>query len=157
SMRIALGGILHETATFISRRTTLEDFAEGFGIYRGEEIVRRFHSANMCVGGFLQSAERLAFQPVPLLWAFAYPSGLIERAAYDALKQEFLDRLRGAGPIDGVLLDQHGAMVVEGIEDADGDFVQAVREAVGPNVPIAVTYDLHGNHTSLRIAAATAT
>jgi microcystin degradation protein MlrC len=160
-MRIAIGGILHETATFIERRTTLADFERGFGLYRGSAIVERFRGgANMCPGGFLQAAEDQGFEVVPLLWTFAYPSGLVERAAYDKLKGEFLDRLREAeaagGPIDGVLLDLHGAMVVEGIDDGDGDMIRSVREVVGPNKPIIVTTDLHGNHSPGRVAAADA-
>lgn len=160
-MRIAIGGILHETATFIDRRTTLDDFVNGFGLYRGPAIVERFRGgANMCPGGFLQAAEELGFEVVPLLWTFAYPSGLVERATYEQLKGEFLNRLREAeaagGPVDGVLLDLHGAMVVEGIDDGDGDMIAAVRKAVGPDRPIIVTTDLHGNHTQARVAAADA-
>jgi microcystin degradation protein MlrC len=155
-MRIALGGILHETATFIRTRTGLRDFEQGFGLYRGRDIIQRFHQANMCVGGFLQASSRLGFEPVPLLWGFAYPSGLIERAAYDQLKDELLQRLHSAGPIDGVLLDLHGAMVIDGIDDGDGDLIETVRRQVGSDVPIAVTFDLHGNHTPRRVAAATA-
>jgi microcystin degradation protein MlrC len=154
-MRIAVGGVLHETSTFISTPTALRDFETGFGIYRGAEIFERFRGANMCIGGFLDGAEKHGFEPVPVLWGFAYPSGLIERSAYDALKREFLDRLQQAGPIDGVLLDLHGAMVVEGIEDGDGDFIESVRQAVGGK-PIVVAQDLHGNHTVRRVAAADA-
>ena len=58
--------------------------------------------------------------------------------------------------MDGVLLDLHGAMVVEGIDDGDGDFVEAVRRAVGPGCPVVATIDLHGNHTRRRVEAATA-
>ncbi|HVX62488.1 MAG TPA: M81 family metallopeptidase [Pirellulales bacterium] len=154
-MRIAVGGVLHETSTFISTPTTLQDFENGFGIYRGPEIFQRFRGANMCIGGFLDGAEKHGFEAVPLLWGFAYPSGLIERAAYDSLKQEFLERLQRAGAVDGVLLDLHGAMVVEGIEDGDGDFIASVRREVGDK-PIVVAQDLHGNHTPLRVAAADA-
>src|SRR5262249_44454413 len=75
-------------------------------------------------------------------------------------KDEFLDRLRQAqaapGSVDGVLLDLHGAMVVAGIDDADGDFIESVRNVVGPECPIVVTFDLHGNHSEKRVAAATA-
>src|SRR5579863_7436424 len=60
------------------------------------------------------------------------------------------------GGFDVVLLDLHGAMVVEGIDDGDGDFVASVREVVGPACPIVVTFDLHGNHTAQRVAAASA-
>lgn len=158
-MRIAIGGICHETTTFIDRRTTLDDFEHGFGLFRGEQIIERFRGANMCTGGFIDGAAKHGFELAPLLWTFAYPSGLIRRADYDALKVEFLDRLRQAeanGPVDGVLLDLHGAMVVEGIEDGDGDLISAVREQIGTARPLVVTQDLHGNHTARRVAAADA-
>jgi microcystin degradation protein MlrC len=178
-MRIAVGGISHETSSFAVRPTTLADFAAGFGLFRGDEVIRRFSGSNICTGGFIDGAqrgevapsfcgttgqspggERLRFEVVPLLWGFAYPAGLIVRADYELLKSEFLERLRQAeasgGPVDGVLLDLHGAMVVEGIFDGDGDLIEAVRNEIGPDRPIVVTFDLHGNHTQRRVTAATA-
>jgi microcystin degradation protein MlrC len=158
-MRIAIGGISHETSTFAKTPTTVADFADGFGLFRGPEIVTRFQGSNMCTGGFIDGARKYGFELAPLLWGFAYPSGLITVRDYAALKGEFLDRLKqtqAAGPIDGVLLDQHGAMVVEGLDDADGDFISAVRAVVGPDCPIVVTFDLHGNHTRQRLEAADA-
>jgi microcystin degradation protein MlrC len=159
-MRIAIGGICHETSTFARTRTTVADFADGFGLFRGNAILERFRGTNICTGGFIDGAARHGFEVVPLVWGFAYPSGLIAAADYAALKGEFLQRLREAqaapGGISGVLLDLHGAMVVEGIDDGDGDFVAAVRAAVGEGCPIVVTYDLHGNHSAHRVAAATA-
>ena len=114
----------------------------------------------MCPGGFITAAAEQGFELVPLLWTFAYPSGLVDRAGYDSLKQELLDLLRQAeasgGPVDGVLLDLHGAMVVDGIEDGDGDVIETVRQYLGPDRPIVATQDLHGNHTQRRVAAANA-
>ena len=103
-------------------------------------------------------AEKHGFELIPLLWTFAFPSAVIERASYDTLKNEFLDGLRRelATGVDGVLLDLHGAMVVEGIDDGDGDFIASVREVAGPNIPIVVTTDLHANHTPLRVEGANA-
>jgi microcystin degradation protein MlrC len=159
-MRIAIGGISHETSTFAKTPTTVADFADGFGLYRGAEILERFRGANICTGGFIDGAAQHGFEIAPLLWGFAYPSGLIAAADYAALKDEFLDRLRQAqaveGSVDGVLLDLHGAMVVEGIADADGEFIESVRSVVGSECPIVVTFDLHGNHSVRRVAAATA-
>lgn len=158
-MRIATGGILHETSTFATVPTTFHDFESGLGLYRGADIVAKFRGTNNCTGGFIAGAERHGFELVPLLWGFAYPSGLIPRADYDALKREFLDRLAKAmadKPIDGVLIDLHGAMVVDGIDDGDGDFIESVRRAVGPAMPIVTTFDLHGNHTQRRLDHATA-
>jgi microcystin degradation protein MlrC len=160
NMRIAIGGISHESSSFAVSKTTLEDFTNGFGLFRGLEVLQRFQGTNICTGGFIAAGFEYGFEAVPLLWGFAYPGGLIVRAAYDELKCEFLERLQQAeaagGPIDGVLLDLHGAMVVEGISDGDGDFIEAVRKQIGPEQPIVVTFDLHGNHTQRRVDAATA-
>ncbi|QDU25133.1 hypothetical protein ETAA8_01940 [Anatilimnocola aggregata] len=158
-MRIAMGGVLHETSTFLPQPTTVADFSAGFGLYRGEEVRQRFSGANMCIGGFFDAAKSAGFEAIPLLWGFAYPSGVIARADYEQLKSEFLERLLAADKqqrLDGVLLDLHGAMVVEGLDDGDGDFVTSVRAAIGNERPIVVTYDLHGNHTPERMRAANA-
>lgn len=159
-MRIATGGILHETSTFAKRRTTLADFQNGFGLFRGGEVIERFRDTNTCTGGFIDGARQHGFELLPLLWGFAYPSGLIDAADYAGLKAEFLQRLadeeRTSGPVDGVLLSLHGAMVVEGIDDGDGDLIAAVRDALGPDRPIVVTQDLHGNHTQRRVEEADA-
>jgi len=159
-MRIAIGGISHETSTFVKTPTTLNDFESGFGMFRGQQVIDRFTNTNICAGGFIDGSKKHGFEIVPLLWTFAYPSGLIVREDYELLKSEFLRRLddeeAARGPVDGVLLDLHGAMVVEGIDDGDGDFIASVRELVGPDRPIVVTHDLHGNHSQYRVDQADA-
>lgn len=93
-MQIITGGVCHETSTFATGRTTLRDFEQGFGLFRGRAMFERFAGANTCVGGFIDGAKRHGFELIPLLWTFAYPSGLIRREDYESLKGEFLDRLR---------------------------------------------------------------
>ena len=155
-MRIATGGIIHETSTCVDTPTTMTQFEHDRGIIRGAEMLDRFRGTNVCTGGFIEGAERYDFELVPLLRASAFPNGLIVRADYDAMLKELLDRLEAAeregGPVDGVLLDLHGAMVVDGIADGDGHVIKAVRDYLGPDRPIVVTQDLHGNHTQARVA-----
>lgn len=158
-MRIVTGGISHETSTFAPLPTTVREFESGLGMYRGAAILERFRGTNNCTGGFIDGSERHGFELVPLLWTFAFPGGLIPRGDYESLKRELLDGLaeaRNGGPVDGVLLDLHGAMVVEGIEDGDGDLIESVRRVVGAECPVVVTFDLHGNHTQRRVDAASA-
>ena len=145
-MRIAIGCIGHETNTFSPVATTLDNFKRG-SYYRGDEIITAFRGTRTITGGFLDIAEHLNLQPVPLLWAFATPSGMVEHSAYETLKAEFLDLLQNAGKLDGVLLDLHGAMVTDGFEDAEGDLIHAVREIVGETW-IVTTLDLHANITA---------
>lgn len=149
-MRIATGGISHETHTFSPIRTGLENFARSpiaGGILRGQEIIQAFQGTSTITGGFLEAAQECRLELLPLLWTFAMPSGLVTQEAYEALKAEMLDRLEQARPVNGILLDLHGAMVAEHLEDAEGDLLAAFRARVGPEVPIIATLDLHANIT----------
>ena len=145
-MRIAVGCIGHETNTFSPVATTIDNFKKG-SYHRGEEIIAAFRGTRTITGGFLDVAEQLNLEPVPLLWTFATPSGMVEHTAYETLKAEFLEFLQNAGELDGVLLDLHGAMVTNELEDAEGDLIQAVREIVGETW-IVTTLDLHANITA---------
>ena len=145
-MRIAVGCIGHETNTFSPVATTIDNFKNG-SYHRGDEIIAAFRGTRTITGGFLDVAEQLNLQPVPLLWAFATPSGMVEQTTYQTLKAEFLTLLQNAGKLDGVLLDLHGAMVTDELEDAEGDLIQAVREIVGETW-IVTTLDLHANITA---------
>jgi microcystin degradation protein MlrC len=145
-MRIAVGCIGHETNTFSPVLTTIDNFKNG-SYHRGNEIIAAFRGTRTITGGFLDVAEQLSLQPVPLLWTFATPSGMVEHTAYQTLRSEFLTLLQNAGELDGILLALHGAMVTEELEDAEGDLIQAVRELVGETW-IVTTLDLHANITA---------
>ena len=73
---------------------------------------------------------------------------------YGHVKERMLRDLKAAGTVDGVLLDLHGAMVTEGHDDGEGDLISAVRQVVGPSVPIAVSLDFHGNITDTMVREA---
>ena len=145
-MRIAIGCIGHETNTFSPVVTTIDSFKNG-SYHRGDQIITAFRGTRTITGGFLDVAEQFNLQPIPLLWAFATPSGMVEQSAYQTLKTEFLTLLQNAGKLDGVLLDLHGAMVTDELEDAEGDLIQAVREIVD-DTWIVTTLDLHANITA---------
>ncbi|MEE3651916.1 MULTISPECIES: M81 family metallopeptidase [unclassified Brenneria] len=90
---------------------------------------------------------------VPILWATALPGGGFTAEIYQQVKAECLQGLRNAGPLDGVVLANHGAMEVHGLScHADTDFAMAVREAVGPQAIITVALDLHGHITQQMLA-----
>jgi microcystin degradation protein MlrC len=129
NLRIALGGIRHETNSFSPISTEYGDFS-----FRRDDQLLAPHQE-------LPDDVTL----VPTFVASAMPNGLVRRAAYHRLKTELLTELQAALPVDGIYLDLHGAMEVEEIGDAEGDLVQAVRRLVGPDVLISVSLDLHGN------------
>jgi len=141
-LRIAIAGIVHETNTYCKEPTRANEFYQ----LRGKRLLET-RGQESDVGGAVDACERLGIEPVPLLYAGAQPSGTIDRVAYDTFKQEILDGLANNGVIDGVMLCLHGAGVVEGIQDLEGDLARAVRVQVGEAVPVVASFDLHGNIT----------
>ncbi|MBK8021834.1 MAG: M81 family metallopeptidase [Chloroflexi bacterium] len=140
-MRIAIGGIMHESNTFSPVPTRLADFS----VQRGGEIVMWWAKAHHEVGGFLEGAAQFGFEPVPLLMASATPGGTVSAEAFEALAAEMVALLRGVDRVDGLLLALHGAMVSENYSDGDGEILRRVRDVMGSELPIVVTHDLHAN------------
>jgi len=143
-VRFFLAMLSHETNTFSNVPTNRAQF-EARDLRYGGEIIETFRGTGTCLGGMIGAAERLGATLVPSVAAAASPAGLVTRDIYEHVKQRMLADLQAAGRLDGVLLDLHGAMVPEGVDDGEGDIIAAVRRAVGPDVPIAVTLDFHGN------------
>ena len=152
-MRVAIGGISHESSTFTNVATTLDSFRERSYLH-GAEIVERFAGVNTPIGGFIEGADGHGFEVVPTMLAEAFPSAPTPRSIFDRLVGELVDGIEAAGAIDGVLLELHGAMVAEGIDDAEGHILAAVRRLVGPGIPIVGQLDIHSNVSQAMIEAA---
>jgi microcystin degradation protein MlrC len=131
-MRIAVGGIHTECSTYSPVLMAVEDF-------------RVLRDAGLLGAEYFNFLDAGGIEHVPLLHARAVPGGPVSRVAYDAFKEEFLAKLKAALPLDGLYLAMHGAINVEGMDDAEGDWISAARTVVGPDCPIAASYDLHGN------------
>jgi microcystin degradation protein MlrC len=151
-MRVALAGFSHETNTYSNVPATFERFT----IDRGEEIVRRHTGAHSTVTGFLEVAAERDIDLVPLLKAQTGPIGMITKDAFDRIVGEMLDLIDSEGPWDAVLLANHGAAVSEEFHDVDGEIAARVRAIVGPDVPVGMAMDLHGNITRRMIENTTA-
>jgi microcystin degradation protein MlrC len=142
-VRVAIAGIGHETNTYADEVTGTTGI-DSFQIARGDAILK-MRGANLGIGGFLEACDEPGAETVPVFWAYSFPSGTIEADTYASLKAELLERLAAALPVDVVALDIHGAGVAEGVDDIEGDLGAAVRDLVGPDVPLVAALDLHGN------------
>ncbi len=149
-MRIAIASLMQESNSFSPLPTTVATF-ESYYVYRGAEILTRYGDARTEVPGFLAVLKQAGAEPVPLLAAYAAASGTVTRAAFDALVGEMEERLRAAGPVDGLLLALHGALVVEDQPDGDGEIIERMRRLLPPGMPVGVSLDLHGHLTPLML------
>ena len=147
-MRVAFAGFLHETNTFAPSPADLEAFRRGGGyvpMVQGADMADAVRGVNLGIAGAFTVAQALGWELVPVLWAGAIPSAPVTREAFEHIAEEIVAGLRLAGPLDGVFLDLHGAMVADHLDDGEGEIARRVREAVGPGVPISAALDLHGN------------
>ncbi len=145
--RIAIGGFQHETNTFCPLPTVWQDFQTPGawpGQTNGKAIFETFAGANIPLAGFIDAAAPEC-DLVPLLWTAAEPAGYVTREAFDRISGEIVLGIAEAGPLDAVYLDLHGAMVTEDHDDGEAELLRRIRAVVGPDLPIAVSLDLHGN------------
>ena len=112
---------------------------------RGSEVLA---ATDGVLGGSLAHLRERGIEIVPLLFASAVPGGPLTAECYRLLKEDLLARLRDALPVDGVLMPQHGGAAVDGLGSLDGDLIKAVRQTVGPAVPIVATLDCHAHVTA---------
>lgn len=101
-----------------------------------------------------QVAAELGWELIEGTAAWADPAGLVNRAAYEGLRDEILGQLQAALPVDGVVLGLHGAMAAQGYDDAEGDLLSRIRAMVGPDVLVCAELDPHSHLTEKRAAAA---
>lgn len=132
--KIAIVGIGIECSTFSPARTTFEMFEPLYG----KEIIDSYP--------FFQNGsellDRAEWKPAMLAWAT--PGGMVTRECYDTLTQRSLRYLKAQMPFDGLFLDIHGAMSVEGLDDPEGDYILKIRELIGDDVIISTSMDPHG-------------
>lgn len=145
-----LAACLHESNSFNRFPAGLAHF-ERSGIFRGPAVEERFGATRTEMGGFLAAARQHGWAVETPLSIPPASAGVVAREAFELFASILHDAARAMRP-DGVLLALHGAMVAEGEDDPDGALAAAVRDAVGPDVPVMLTLDPHGN-VSDRLAA----
>ncbi|WP_103308663.1 MULTISPECIES: M81 family metallopeptidase [unclassified Pseudomonas] len=143
-MRVFSAGIGTETNTFSPLPTGLEAFRLG-GYYPAGQHPQHStrYSAPLIVAR--ERGRKEGWTVLEGLYAQAQPSGLVTRAAYEALRDELLTDLRNALPVDVVLLGLHGAMVADGYDDCEGDLIEHVRKIAGTKAVIGCELDPHAH------------
>ena len=143
-MRILVGAVGHESNTFTPLTTQLADFQPRYG---QESLTPPLRGA---FAGLVKTLQVAGVELVPTLAAHAMPGGVVEEEVF----QHFLATLRApAHAVDGVCLFLHGAMRAEQEDYCDTVIVEQLRAQLGPEIPITVALDMHGNLTRRLVAA----
>ncbi len=147
---IAVGGFQHETNTFAPSKADYAAFLDGGGwpeLTFGADIAPRLSGANIPAAGAIDALHARGHRTVGLVWGAATPSAQVTRDAFERIAGDMLARLQATGPVDGIYLDLHGAMVTDHFDDGEGELLSRMRRLVGDRVPIVASLDLHANVT----------
>jgi microcystin degradation protein MlrC len=157
-MRIAIGGFQHESHSFAPLPTGWREFLHpgGFpGLQRPATMVETMRPTSVPCAGAIEVLEASGATIVPLTWCFANPAGPVTAEAFERIAALLVAALSDAveeGPLDGIYLELHGAMVAVGFDDAEGELLRRVRAVVGPDLPLTVSLDPHANKTRQMVA-----
>lgn len=152
--KLFMAGLMTETNTFSPIKTDLVAFEEQ-GLYRGDGTRRAPEALHLlAMSHWRKLAKANGWYIAEGLAAFAQPAGPTDMHTYGTLRNALLDDLRQAGRVDLVLLNLHGAMVAEGVDDCEGDLLEAIREIAGPHVAIGALLDLHAHLTPAMVRSA---
>ena len=152
TQRVVVAMMEHETNTFSPVPTPLERFGSS-GPATGVEVYRQFKGTGTGIGAFLDVAAEEGMEIVTPIAGNAAPSGPVQAQAYAAFSDAICDAV--AQGCDVCFLDLHGAMVAETTPDGEGTLLARIR-AMAPDLPIAVSLDLHANLTDAIVDNCTA-
>jgi microcystin degradation protein MlrC len=143
SFKVLTAEVYHETNTFNRHVTDEQSFRDRYFLL-GKEAIERRGTANTEIAGFVEVGHKHDWQISHVLSTAAGPSGKVTRSAFDWICDPIISASI-AQQFDGILLGLHGAMVTDFCEDGDGEILKRLRQAIGANVPIAITLDPHAN------------
>jgi len=159
TLRIAVGGFLHESHSFAPRATTYADFLQPGGLppfAAGPGLIAAMRPLPVPIAGAIAEAEAAGVDLVPLAWGFANPAGPVQNEAFERIAARigaYLSVALDDGPLDGIYLDLHGAALAESFPDAEGELLRRVRAIAGTAMPLTVSLDPHANLTAAMLRA----
>jgi microcystin degradation protein MlrC len=135
---------MHETHSFSPVQADLENF-QASDYYLGDDIPKAYGGTRHEFGAILDAADEFGWNLIHPISVSTMPSGTVTRRAFEHISDIITDGVKESEHLDGIILALHGAMATEHVEDAEAELVRRVRAIVGPEVPIAVSLDIHAN------------
>lgn len=143
-LKIAVAHLVHEATTFAPQTVGIDGFEAADltadALFSYAEEIRGFAQ-------FAREQDGVTLVPLrsPGEVIGGSSKGWITREAFEHYAGRMLDDLKRALPVDAVYLALHGAAAVQGVERPEAELARRIRSLVGANVPIAGTFDPHGN------------
>lgn len=134
--RVLVGGLHHESDTFNPIITSRDDI----WVLRGDDLLN--NRSDNSVSGAIDTLLKAGYEVIPTLVARAVPNGEWDKEYYEELRDEIIEGVKKALPLDAICLSLHGSMRVKDLGEAEGDLLERIR-ALCPNTPIITSLDMH--------------
>lgn len=147
--KIAFIELHQETNSFSSLTTGMREF-QSFVLAEGEAIWAFADKYKAQAYGFREAVAQFGkgeFEILPVYAAWAWSGGPVEAEVFAHFRDKAVAAVKDAQDLVGIYFSMHGAMGVEGMRDPETHLLRAIREVVGTDFPIAVSFDLHANVT----------
>lgn len=143
-MKVLMGHFGHEANTFSSNKTSYEDYIAK-GAFFGDEVLKIHSGKPTYSGGVIKAASEEGIELIPTVdHTTAAPT--LSAECVDRMLEHILPVCKvHKDEIDGICFSLHGAGVSEQTDDLEGYVLEKLRAIVGPDMPITVSLDLHGN------------
>ena len=149
--RVLTGMFAHESNSFSKLPTTLDHYRD-FMLAFDDQVTSSIRGSVVELCGVEKAAGHYDWELIHSLAAWATPSGPLDRHTWETCANHILMVAENQQHLDGVLLALHGAMATEEFDDAEGELLAQLRERIGPEVPVAITLDLHANVSDRMVA-----
>lgn len=153
-MKLAIAGFHIESASFLPVVSSYADFERN--ATRGAAMLETYQGTNSVIGGFIDVCRDRGIEMAPLVYSYLGALGPAEDRAVENYAEEIAERARHCPDLDGVLLHLHGASWAPSHPDPERFILDKVRAAIGPDLPLIVAFDYHGNIDATTILSATA-
>jgi microcystin degradation protein MlrC len=146
--RVLVGGFQHELNSFVPGVSDLDTLVRAGGLVRGDDLFGPKLGEHLERHAIAAVAAEAGVTLIGTTYIFGRVGPVIADEAYEPIRASILDAAREhRGDLDGVMLPLHGAVSTVSRDDTEGEFIAAMREIVGPDIPIVCSFDMHGHGT----------
>src|SRR4029077_1959311 len=117
--RIFIAALGTETNQFVPFPTGKRAYEE-HGVWRGDATKQERTNFTAPLHVWRKEAEKRGWTGIEGLATLAAPPGTTVRPVYEGFRDEILAGIKAAQPLDGVLINVHGAMVAAGYDAREG-------------------------------------
>lgn len=125
----------------------LADYSRFNVVTEAKDVMTENGKAGITVNGIYKTLNDAGYQLVSGVFMSSGSDAPIENKIAKDFISQTVAQLEEIKDLDAICISMHGATMSDTSDDVCGDILEAIRKAVGQDVVISVSFDLHANVT----------